>query len=345
MYAFRDQTKPYVELVNKTASGTYTDLNQSLVEEFQQKGTEQKQNLEKLKQSLGELQAVLAPDRYQALMSRIQGSIDSTNWMLQECDNFLATPDSSFLDNIFTTMADQQENQKRLDDGLNHLETDFAVMLVGAALRGQLTVEDLEDMANKLDSSMPLQKNIERLAKHIQRRENQRQQGVEENQEDRTQERREEPPQTAVSPATPNPSRPEDLATPDLTFQEKLNKINGDNASQITMEVQQLTIEERLKQIDKRIASYEQKDKLSLKENIALSRLQSQKVQLEAYADTLEKQHAKKSEERKFNKFQQKIEQSMELLQQSQENYNQYASKMVRFFSKRYQEQLSRDIF
>ena len=110
-------------------------------------------------------------------------------------------------------------------------------------------------------------------------------------------------------------------------------------------EVQELTVEDRMAQIASQLSSL--KEKLSLKDMITIHTLQEEQLQLEAYVEALATQKLSKREVKRNKRMEvvtNKIDENKQLLAESMAKSKQYNSKIMRFFSARYQEQLASKI-
>ena len=99
--------------------------------------------------------------------------------------------------------------------------------------------------------------------------------------------------------------------------------------------------------MQKQIDVLQAKDKLTVKETFSLRQLQEQQLAFQAYMESLDDQKLTSKEKRtnkKLDKTLDRIELKASELQAAIEQSNQYQSRVLRFFSARYQNRLKEEI-
>lgn len=301
-------------------------------------------NLERLKTQISKLQSFLHPERYKQVMSSLENEIALASMLENDCISYLDTQEPKYLESVVTGLTEEKEYSDKLSTSFSIIENQFGILAVGMALSNQMSIEDIRDLASSLEKGSNLQQNMEQLVITLERK-NQNVQEQQVQKEEPTIEEAQEYQEEQEQMTAPAPTSPS--VAPQPTFGDRLAQINYKLDGNMVAEVQELTVERRMKEIAMGMSQYANKEKLSLRDMIELYTLQQEQIQLEAYADTLDEQKLSRSE-RKRNKLMKnatnKLEENKRLLEQSKQNYQKYDSKAMRFFSARYQEQMAVNI-
>lgn len=329
----------YITHVGKENGITPTDYL-----EIREQAKKRLEELDNLKKELSKLEGVIHPDTYKKLMSAIENEEALTSMLQSDCEQYLETQDEKFSESVLAGLEYENECSMELMQSISTVERQMGIMIVGSVLNQKITLEEVMQISSSLEKGTTFQKQMEDLENYMKRdvpKENKRVvtaettsqlQPVQSTQKQTTEM------QSLVGPAA-NPKEP--------TLVDKINQVQFSKDKNMVAEVQELTVEERMAQIAGVLASLSGKEKLSLKDMIQIHTLQEEQVQLEAYVASLAEQKLSRSEVKRNKKMgiaTDKIEQNKKLIADSMKNSKQYNSKIMRFFSARYQEQLANQV-
>ncbi len=342
---FRKDQQDYKDFL-EAKKNAGTELTPTQLVEMKETSKKRKEGLEKLKTKMMKLDRFLHPEKYKQLMSSIENELALASMLEEDCTKYIETQDAKYFDSILSGMVEEEEYGPKLVQSLMMVENQFGILILGSALGEKMSLEELRDLAVDLPEDTMLKRNMEELIGHLEQKE-ERKEKKEETPVEETKEQEEEKKEQVEQASIPATSAGAATEEKELTFEQKLAAINFKEAGNITAEVQELTVEERLAQVDRLLEKYNDKEKLSLRDMIEVQSLTEERTLLEAYQESLSDPNLTRSERRRDKKMsvtEEQIKTSLDSLQQSRENYQQYQSKVMRFFSMRYQEQLQVNI-
>lgn len=331
VYNFSKLQVEYADFTKRMQGG----VGPAQLVEIQDAANKRVESLENLKKEIMKLEKKIHPDRYQEIFRCVEAELTLASMLATDCSEYLSTQDPKYLDSVMEGLTTEKEYSAKLDASFSMLERQIGTIMAYKALSGEMSLDEIRDFSMSLEKNTPLQKNMEELVHTLERRSIKTNEVTHEEQKPLEPEREEEKQKT----------QEKEIRKP--TFQERLDQINYTLGGNLVSEVQELTAEESLLQIQKQITLLESKEKLSLKDMIQLQSLKETQLEMEAYADSLGEQKLSLGERNRDNKMASathKIEETSQLLEQSRQNYQAYNSKIMRFFSMRYQEQLQVNI-
>lgn len=295
------------------------------------------EELQQLKKGLSSLEGIIPPDTYKSLLSSIENEEALASMLVSDSENFLETQDKKFEESVLSGLEYETEYSMNLNQSLAAIERQMGIMMVGAVLNNKFSLEEIKEIANNLEKGSPFQKQMEDLANYMQRTNmyGKKEVVTVQNESEKTN------PESQQQPV--DDKQEEEKKEP--TLEEKISQINYSSDRNMVAEVQELTVEDRMAQIASQLSSL--KEKLSLKDMITIHTLQEEQLQLEAYVEALATQKLSKREVKRNKRMEvvtNKIDENKQLLAESMAKSKQYNSKIMRFFSARYQEQLASKI-
>lgn len=301
--------------------------------------------LDTLKKELSKLEGIIHPDTYKKLMSSIENEEALTSMLQSDCEQYLETQDEKFSESVLAGLEYENESSMELMRSIATVERQMGIMIVGSVLNQKLSLEEVMQISSSLEKGTSFQKQMEDLEKYMKRtipKENAKEDTTLETTRQVQPEKPIENNRTEMKPLVGPAAEPKKP-----TLADKINQVQFSKDKNMVAEVQELTVEERMAEIAGVLASLSGKEKLSLKDMIQIHTLQEEQVQLEAYVASLAEQKLSRSETKRNKKMEvatDKIEQNKKLIAESMKNSKQYNSKIMRFFSARYQEQLASQV-
>lgn len=326
--------REYTEALRKEGSispNTFleiSDVSKKRVEELQQ-----------LKKGLSSLEGIIPQDTYKSLLSSIENEEALASMLVSDSENFLETQDKKFEESVLARLEYETEYSINLNQSLATVERQMGIIMVGAVLNNKFSVEEIKEIANTLENGSPFQKQMEDLANYMERTNLYGKKEVASVQNESAKTNPESQPQ-------PVDDKKEEVKK-EPTLADKISQINYSSDRNIVAEVQELTVEDRMAQIAASLVLLSDKEKLSLADMIQIHTLQEEQVKLEGYVASLSNQKLSRKEVKRNKKMEvatAKIEENKRLIAQSMENSKQYNSKIMRFFSARYQEKLAEQV-
>lgn len=326
--------REYTEALRKEGSISPTtfleirDVSKKRVEELQQ-----------LKKGLSSLEGIIPQDTYKSLLSSIENEEALASMLVSDSENFLETQDKKFEESVLAGLEYETEYSINLNQSLSTVERQMGIIMVGAVLNNKFSVEEIKEIANTLEKGSPFQKQMEDLANYMERTNLYGKKEVVSVQNESAKTNSELQPQ-------PVDDKKEEVKK-EPTLADKISQINYSSDRNIVAEVQELTVEDRMAQIAASLVLLSGKEKLSLADMIQIHTLQEEQVKLEGYVASLSNQKLSRKEVKRNKKMEvatAKIEENKKLIAQSMENSKQYNSKIMRFFSARYQEKLAEQV-
>ncbi len=305
------------------------------------------EELSQLKDQMSKLEGMIPPDNYKQLISSIENEKALTSMLQSDAENFLGTQEKKYEESIFAGLEYEQESGKELNHALAMLERTIEIMIAGNILSNKISLEDVQELSKSLIEGSPFQKQIADLASYMERTQ------VREKKSPQAKPSTEQTVNGDLKPNVPLDTTPvemqplvgEQQVNPKKpTLADKIADISYSSDRNMVAEVQQLTVEDRMAQIAASLALLSDKKDISLKDMIQIHTLQEEQVKLESYVDALANQKLSRREVKRNKRMEivtAKIEENKKLIAQSMENSNQYSSKIMRFFSARYQEKLA----
>ncbi len=308
------------------------------------------EELNQLKGQMSKLEGMISPDSYKKLMSSIENEEALTSMLQSDVENYLGTQEKKYEESLFAGLEYGQESGKELNQALATFERQMGITIVGSVFSNKVSLEEIQELSKLLIDESPFQKQMTDLASYMERIQ--------------TREKKEQVTQSIektvdsglkpIDPLGSNPSELKPLAgeqqtmkPKETTLADKIAGISYASDRNMVAEVQALTVEERMAQIAASLTLLSDKKKLSLSDMIQIHTLQEEQVKLESYIKALAEQKLSRKEVKRNKKMEiatTKIEENKKLIAQSMENSKQYNSKIMRFFSARYQERLAEQV-
>ncbi len=330
---FQVEQKDYLAFVDQIRKDSEETLTPSQLLEIKEASEKRKESLDSLRTQMKKLQEFFPIETYKNLMNSIENEYALVEMLGEDCEKFIKEQDNKYLESVLYGLGEEKEYNDALSKSLSDVEYRFGISILNEALTGSLEIQDIKDIALSLDVNTPLRQNLDNLITDLERK------------EAKAKREESEPKEEPIEEEEKKEEEAKEEKT--VSLEEKIAHVNYAQKGNIVKEVQQLTIDDRLEQIEKQLTELHSKEKLTLKDRIALQRLAQEKLDLSAYKDTLERGKQTSKENRRdknISKTDASIEAALENLEQSRENYEAYDSKIMRFFSMRYQEQLQVNI-
>lgn len=311
--------------------------------EIREQSKKRLEELDKLKKEMSKLENFLHPVTYKILMSSIENEKILAGTLQSDCEQFLETQEKKFEESVLTGLQYENELSMSLIQSLSTVERQMGIMIVGSVMNQKMTLEEVSELSSSLEKGTPFQMQIEDLENYMKRSiQAETSMNISDEKEDKKEE-------GDVSSNSSEEEKKETAATKkaEPTLADKIAEIQFSENKNMVAEVQELTVEDRMAQIAGILASLSGKEKLTLRDMIQIHTLQEEQVQLEAYVASLAEQKLSRSQVRRNKKMElvnEKIEQNKKNFETSLENSQHYNSKIMRFFSARYQEQLSNQV-
>ncbi len=335
---FQTGQREYLDFVERIKGESSETLTPSQLLEIKETSEKRKESLDKLRTQMKKLQNFLPIDVYKSLMSSIENEYALATMLQEDCENFIKGQDNKYLESVLYGLGEEKEYNEALAKSLKDVEYRFGIGILNDALTGKMEIQDIKDIALSLEENTPLRQNLDHLITDLERKEAKQRKEAQE-------EKTEEPEQAEETPQEQPEEEQEEEKK--VTLAERIASVNYQQRGNIVEEVQQLTIEDRLEQVDKKLEELLAKEKPTLADMIAIQTLEQEKLDLNAYMDTLDDQKQslrQRGRDRKISKTDEKIEEGLENLRRSRENYEAYDSRLMRFFSMRYQEQMQENL-
>lgn len=305
--------------------------------EIKQEYQKRRNQLEGFKNLILSLSSVIKAEAYTSLMNALSNQIVSLDMMISDVDNYINTNEDKYIDSVLYGFSYEKENNEILTKAMLLAESNFGMFILSKALNGEITLKQLEDLIRNFEADSSVYNNLSEIIKAVNlnsKQEKESNQSL-------------VPTEELVNTASKNQEEAKREIPSEPTLQEKINQVQYKNNGNISVEVQTLSTENQLAQTKNKIAVLKAKGKLSLKETIQLHTLYSNEIGLQNYMNNLADSKLSSSERRRDRKIENanyKLENIDANLKISQENYKNYSSKAMRFFSARYQEQLKYNI-
>ena len=289
--------------------------------------------LEQFEKELDKFEKILPSEVYKQLKSALSEEKTILGRIIADASGYLELNDEMYLTSLMDSFKKEQDIDLRFSKEMNTFANDIGFNLLKQTIDNKITLEDLKLMAEAFEKDSPLYERVKFSIDFLERREK-------EVTKDQESEKKEEPEESKEET-----SKTEE--TPSLSLQEKLNNINYQVGTNLNVAVQELTVEDAITGLQKQIDVLQAKDKLTVKETFSLRQLQEQQLAFQAYMESLDDQKLTSKEKRtnkKLDKTLDRIELKASELQAAIEQSNQYQSRVLRFFSARYQNRLKEEI-
>lgn len=316
------------------------------LEEIRVEYTKRKEQLEKFEKEISSLESLSNNNIYKNLIIAIHNEIASLDMMVSDVNNFINTREDKYIESVVYGFEFEKEQNFSLIKAFNSCERDFGTYIYSKALVGEINVQELKNLIQNFEQDSVLYKNISEVIAVVEKRNND---VLKESQIVQPELVSVEQKESETQHQAPDKDHQvnDSSKQKEPTLQEKLNRINYTLGNNLHAEVQTITSEDTLENVTKQIKQLESKDKLSFKEIIQLHTLKEQELGIQKYMEAIETQKlslSDRSRENKLAKTSIKIEEARNNLALSRENFQSYDSKIMRFFSMRYQEQLQLNI-
>ena len=289
--------------------------------------------LEQFEKELDKFEKILPSEVYKQLKSALSEEKTILGRIIADASGYLELNDEMYLTSLMDSFKKEQDIDLSFSKEMNTFANDIGFNLLKQAIDNKITLEDLKLMAEAFEKDSPLYERVKFSIDFLERREKEVTKGQESEKKEEPEESKEETGKTEE--------------TPSLSLQEKLNNINYQTGTNLNVAVQELTVEDAITGLQKQIDVLQAKDKLTVKETFTLRQLQEQQLAFQAYMESLDDQKLTSKEKRtnkKLDKTLDRIELKTSELQAAIEQSNQYQSRVLRFFSARYQSRLKEEI-
>ena len=289
--------------------------------------------LEQFEKELDKFEKILPSEVYKQLKSALSEEKTILGRIIADASGYLELNDEMYLTSLMDSFKKEQDIDLSFSKEMNTFANDIGFNLLKQAIDNKITLEDLKLMAEAFEKDSPLYERVKFSIDFLERREKEVTKGQESEKKEEPEESKEETGKTEE--------------TPSLSLQEKLNNINYQTGTNLNVAVQELTVEDAITGLQKQIDVLQAKDKLTVKETFTLRQLQEQQLAFQAYMESLDDQKLTSKEKRtnkKLDKTLDRIELKTSELQAAIEQSNQYQSRILRFFSARYQSRLKEEI-
>lgn len=289
--------------------------------------------LEQFEKELDKFEKILPSEVYKQLKSALSEEKTILGRIIADASGYLELNDEMYLTSLMDSFKKEQDIDLSFSKEMNTFANDIGFNLLKQAIDNKITLEDLKLMAEAFEKDSPLYERVKFSIDFLERREKEVTKGQESEKKEEPEESKEETGKTEE--------------TPSLSLQEKLNNINYQTGTNLNVAVQELTVEDAITGLQKQIDVLQAKDKLTVKETFSLRQLQEQQLAFQAYMESLDDQKLTSKEKRtnkKLDKTLDRIELKASELQAAIEQSNQYQSRVLRFFSARYQNRLKEEI-
>lgn len=342
---FQESYRPYDEMIEKFYKQDTSTFEEADIENITKKAHEQKVALEKLKKELAPLEKILTTEQFKTLTESLNGSIELCGKLEESSLAYKDARSAENLNVLTSQIVLMQGSNDKLSNQFNQLEELLIYSLVSGVLTKQMDMGEFKEVIESLNPESNLHDQLEQVESYITTRKAKQEEGsVEKPQEQST------PQETNSTPATaPSETSTEiaEIEPAEMTLEEKIEQINFNQNGNMIAEVQELTVEDRMNQIQSAVDELEAKDQLTFRESIELQVLKTEQLELAAYSDTLDDQKLSRDESkrnRKLTSVDKKLEEAQADLKRSQKQYQKYQGRVMRFFSMRYQEQMAQNI-
>ncbi len=340
------------------------------LDKIEKKSAERLNALKKLKRRLRKQRDDLhiPQDIWEQVMLSVNNAITSASMVHQDCLDYRdpgKLDKKTYLDSMILGLHDEKEYAQALTNSLIVVQKGT----VNHLLNGDFTAKQVREIISTLSEDSPVRA---MLNEHIDKIEKEKKNPEEVIQAERKAPEvvSQEPPNKenaspekksggngtqGAAPSGETPPENEALSEEKMSFADKYNKVDYQGKGTINKAIQNLTLEERLEQIEKSLAELEEQEQ-QLEESdvqfgtktrmkIEKTALLLEKKELEAYREAIQVQKqslGEKATDRRIEQTMGKIAETKKRLGKSQER--RYSSELARFFSARYQEQLQVDI-
>ena len=292
--------------------------------------------LEQFEKELDKFEKILPSEVYKQLKSALSEEKTILGRIIADASGYLELNDEMYLTSLMDSFKKEQDIDLRFSKEMNTFANDIGFNLLKQTIDNKITLEDLKLMAEAFEKDSPLYERVKFSIDFLERREKELTKDQESEKKEEPEESKEEKEETSKTEETPS-----------LSLQEKLNNINYQTGTNLNVAVQELTVEDAITGLQKQIDVLQTKDKLTVKETFSLRQLQEQQLAFQAYMESLDDQKLTSKEKRtnkKLDKTLDRIELKASELQAAIEQSNQYQSRVLRFFSARYQNRLKEEI-
>lgn len=311
--------------------------------------SKRKEQLEKFEKEISKLEYIMNIEVLKPFIIAIHNEVASLDMMTNDAIKYIETMDPKYIDSVIYGFDLEREQNHTLMRNMMACEHALGIYFLNQVQTSQMTLEDLKEINLSIEPNSILYKRLLEVISIIEK-EKLSSISIEQNQADGQQKSDtldqnsfsvvEESEQTEnIAQNNPKPK--------ETTLQEKLDRLNYTLGNNLHAEVQTITAEDSLANIIEQIKTLEAKDRLSFKETIQLHTLRDQELGIQKYIENIETQNlalGDKSREKKLAKNSSKIELAQSNLIASRSSFQNYDSRVMRFLSMRYQEQLQTNI-
>lgn len=324
-------------------------FNQEQIETIKKEYQQRLNDIYQFEKEIDKLEKYIPTAAFKQLKDALGQQKTNLGRMVADASGYLELGDNLYLESLVNSFEVEKDSAFALTKEMGDFATDLGFNLLRQAIENKITLEDLRLMSEAFESDSELFERVNFTIQFIERRDDRKLQTFEPEmikpkEEERTQEKTEEPIQQEKESEPVSQQTQVEQPAKKLTLQEKIAAVNYKLGSNINAEVQELTVEDTLNNIQAQIAELQAKDKLSFKETFRLRQLMEQELAFESYREKLEEQNISRREQgrnKKLDKTLGKIEKREEELEEAIAMYQQYDSKTLRFFSERYHQKLN----
>lgn len=313
--------------------------------------SKRKEQLEKFEKEISKLEYIMNIEVLKPFIVAIHNEIASLDMMTNDATKYIETMDPKYIDSVMYGFDLEKEQNHTLMRNIMACEQALGIYFLNQIQTSQMTLEDLKEINLSIEPNSILYKRLSEVISIIEKEKLSKSLiPIEQNQAD-IQQKSDTLEQNSFS-VVEESKQPENITQnspkpKEATLQEKLDRLNYTLGNNLHAEVQTITAEDSLANIIEQIKILEAKDRLSFKETIQLHTLRDQELGIQKYIENIETQNlalGDKSREKKLAKNSSKIELAQSNLIASRSNFQNYDSKVMRFLSMRYQEQLQANI-